>query len=204
MGSTLRHLVVVLGDQLDGHSAAFDGFDPPRDAVLQMEVREEASYVPQHRRRIAFFFAAMRHFRDAQRAAGRTVHYVTLDDPANTGNFAGEVRRWARALAPERLVVLDPGDWRVRRTLQDLGLPIEFRADRHFLCSHEDFNTFLDERPRAILETFYRHMRYRLGVLMDEAGEPVGGAWNFDRENRAASVAVRPRSRLAGGFRPIR
>jgi deoxyribodipyrimidine photolyase-related protein len=68
-------LVLVLGDQLDGASAAFDGFDPNTDAVLQMEVREEASYIPQHKRRLVFFFSAMRHFRDAQRAAGRRVLY---------------------------------------------------------------------------------------------------------------------------------
>ena len=53
-----RQLVIVLGDQLDPHSAACDGFDPARDAILQMEVREEATTVPQHNRRIAFSFAA--------------------------------------------------------------------------------------------------------------------------------------------------
>ena len=47
---TLRHLVLVLGDQLDADSAAFDGFDPGCDAVLMMEVREEAGYIPQNRR----------------------------------------------------------------------------------------------------------------------------------------------------------
>ena len=29
----LRHLVLVLGDQLDAASSAFDGFDPACDAV---------------------------------------------------------------------------------------------------------------------------------------------------------------------------
>ena len=119
---SVRRLVLVLGDQLDGESAAFDGFDPARDAILQMEVREEAEYIPQHKRRLAFFFAAMRHFRDEQRAKGRRVHYAELDDPANRGAFADEIRRWADALAPESLVVLEPGDWRVRQTLAGLGL----------------------------------------------------------------------------------
>jgi deoxyribodipyrimidine photolyase-related protein len=83
---TLRHLVLVLGDHLDAGSAAFDGFDPTRDVILQMEVREEASYIRQHRRRLAFFFAAMRHFREEQGAAGRQVFYSELDDPANHGS----------------------------------------------------------------------------------------------------------------------
>jgi deoxyribodipyrimidine photolyase-related protein len=33
------------------------------------------------------------------------------------------------------------------------------------------------------METFYRGMRRRTGLLM-EGGEPVGGRWNFDAENR--------------------
>ncbi|MFN5685983.1 cryptochrome/photolyase family protein, partial [Bradyrhizobium sp.] len=73
--AAVRHLVVVLGDQLDAESAAFDGFDPAQDVVLQMEVAEEATYVPQHKMRIAYFFAAMRHFRAELEARGRTVHY---------------------------------------------------------------------------------------------------------------------------------
>ena len=180
----LRHLVVVLGDQLDENSAAFDGFDPAQDAILQMEVREEASYIPQNRRRIAFFFAAMRHFRDEQAAKGRIVHYVDMDDPQNTGSLQGEIARYAAAVKPERLIVLEPGDWRVKTLLEQLDLPLEIREDRHFLCSHADFTTFADEHGHAIMETFYRRMRRRLGILMEPDGEPVGGIWNFDHDNR--------------------
>lgn len=183
---TLRHLVIVLGDQLDGQSAAFDGFDPALDAVLQMEVREEATYIPQHKRRIAFFFAAMRHFRDEQRAAGRRVHYSELDEPANRGTLAGEIGRWCGLLRPQRLIVLQPGDWRVQRQLAALGLPVEFRADRHFLCPEEDFAEFVREHPRLVLEQFYRSMRLRLGILIDPDGRPAGGAWNYDAQNRAS------------------
>ena len=106
----------MLGDQLDGESAAFDGFDPAQDAILQMEVREEATYVPQHKRRLAFFFAAMRHFRDEQRALGRRVHYSELDDPDNRGTFGDEFGAGSTPCNPQRLIVLEPGDWRVRRT----------------------------------------------------------------------------------------
>ena len=33
------------------------------------------------------------------------------------------------------------------------------------------------------MEYFYREMRKRTGFLMED-GEPVGGSWNFDAENR--------------------
>lgn len=177
--------MIVLGDQLDGRSAAFDGFDPAQDAILQMELREEATYIPQHKRRLAFFFAAMRHFREEQRADGRRVFYSELDDTANCGNFPEEVRRWADALQPQRLIVLQPGDCRVQEQLAALELRIEFRADRHFLCPNEAFAAFADEHPRLVLESFYRFMRLRLGILIDPDGTPTGGAWNYDEQNRA-------------------
>ncbi len=181
---SLRNLIVVLGDQLDPHSTAFDGFDPGHDAILQMEVREEASYIPQHKKRLAYFFACMRHFRDEQRLAGRRVFYSELDNDENLGNFSDELRRWAQKLMPERLIVLEPGDWRVRKMLRALDLNLEMREDRHFLCSHDEFTSFADKHRHPILETFYRFMRRRLGILMEDNGEPTGGAWNFDHDNR--------------------
>jgi deoxyribodipyrimidine photolyase-related protein len=189
---TVRHLVIVLGDQLDGESAAFDEFDPARDAILQMEVREEATYVPQHKRRLAFFFAAMRHFRDEQRALGRRVHYSELDDPANRGNFRSEIARWVEELQPQRLIMLEPGDWRVREQLRTPGSKVEFHADRHFLCAHETFAEFAEERPRLVLESFYRFMRMRLDILLEPDGKPTGGAWNYDEQNRASFARNRP------------
>jgi deoxyribodipyrimidine photolyase-related protein len=180
---------MVLGDQLDDASAAFDGFDPAQDAIVMMEVREEASYIPQHKRRIAFFFAAMRHFREAQQAGGRQVYYSELDDPRNRGSFSGEIARWVDTTQPECLVVLEPGDFRVRQALEEVGrrlkLPLELRPDRHFLCAPDWFQDFAEEHRSLILETFYRFMRRRLNILIDDFGEPAGGAWNYDRENRA-------------------
>lgn len=188
----IRHLVIVFGDQLDADSAAFDGFDPDHDVVLQMEVMEEASYIPQHKKRIAYFLASMRHFRHELVARGRRVHYVEIDDPSNTGQFETEIARVQRAFRPQRTIALEPGDWRVAEMLRRLPETPEIRTDRHFLCSREEFARFSEQHPRPVLETFYRAMRRKTGLLMDRAGRPVGGAWNFDRENRKAFGKVGP------------
>ena len=75
----LRHLVVVLGDQLDPASAALADFDPTRDAVWMAEVAHEATHAWSTQARIAVFLAAMRQFRDALRARGWRVEYRALD-----------------------------------------------------------------------------------------------------------------------------
>ncbi len=38
-------------------------------------------------------------------------------------------------------------------------------------------------RKRLLMEDFYREARLRHGVLL-EGGEPAGGRWNYDHENR--------------------
>ena len=187
----MRNLILVLGDQLDRNSAAFDGFDAERDAVWMAEVDGEATYLKQHRLRIAVFFSAMRHHRDALRERDVTVHYHELTaDPAadRGGSFREVLRADVGELKPERLVMVEPGDHRVLTDLtaeaEDLGVPLEVRPDGHFLCTTAEFGEWVDSRSGGLLmESFYREMRRRHDVLMD-GGEPVGGTWNLDHDNR--------------------
>lgn len=185
----MRNLVLILGDQLDRNSAALDGFDPACDAVWMAEVAEEATHVWSHKARIAIFLSAMRHYRDWLRSKGYTVHYFALDAPENGGSFASELARAVRQYQPQKLIVVEPGEWRVlqslKQTAQQLSVPLEIRPDRHFLISIDDFKRHATMRKQLRLEFFYREMRLRTGVMMD-GKQPLGGAWNFDAENRKA------------------
>ncbi len=187
-----RALILVLGDQLDRESAVFDGVSREDDAVLMLEVAEEASYVAQHRLRLVLFFSAMRHFRESLRADGLTVHYVELDDDNNRGSLAAELARWIHKARPERVIMSKPGDYRVeqalRATARAEGVTLEVRDDRHFLATPAEFAHFAEGRKRLLMETFYRHMRRSHGVLMD-GDAPRGGRWNYDADNRGSFAA---------------
>jgi deoxyribodipyrimidine photolyase-related protein len=63
-------------------------------------------------------------------------------------------------------------------------IPLEIRPDRTFLCSTDDFNDYAGDHRGLPLESFYRWMRKRLKILVEDDGSPVGGRWNFDTENR--------------------
>ena len=180
-------MVIVLGDQLDHNSAALDGFDKGRDVVWMAEVAEESTHVWSHKARIALFLAAMRHFRNGLYRRGYTVKYRELDDPKNLGNFAAELRDTVKREKPEKLVLTEPGEFRVKEILEntatDLEVPLESLPDRHFLCSREDFAEYAAGRKQLRMEYFYRAMRRKTGVLI-ENGQPTGGKWNYDAENR--------------------
>ena len=192
----LRTLVLVLGDQLDLEASAFDGFEPAQDAVWMAEVDEESTHVWSGKQRIALFLSAMRHFAEALRAAGRPLHYRRLDESGNRGSLATELHASLVALAPERVVMTAPGDWRVLQALQtvvnDAGLKLEIRDDRHFFTTVREFAAHAKGRKSLRLEFFYRELRQRHSVLMED-GEPAGNQWNFDADNRKTFGAAGPR-----------
>lgn len=191
----MRHLVVVLGDQLDLHAAAFDNFDAAHDVVWMAEVAEESTHVWSSQPRTVMFIAAMRHFALALRAAGRTLHYAPLDDPATHGSLQAQLRADIERLRPTGLVMTAPGDWRVLQAIKGVaqaqGLPLEIREDRHFYGSVREFAAHARGRKALRMEYFYREMRKRHGVLM-HGDEPEGGQWNFDADNREAFGAAGP------------
>ena len=115
----LRHLVVVLGDQLDLDASAFDGFNATCDAVWMAEVAEEATHVWSSKPRTVMFLAAMRHFALALRSHldGRPLHYVGLDDPANQTSLQAQLHADIERLRPAGLVMTAPGDWRVLQAI---------------------------------------------------------------------------------------
>lgn len=179
-------LVLVLGDQLDLQSAAFDGFDPLRDVVWMAEVEAESTKVWSVKARIAVFLAAMRHFREALREKGWRVVYHEM---GAYESFVEALRASVRELRPSTLVMVQAGEWGVQRDLEavaaELGVALEVREDRHFLCTTAEFAEHAKGRKQLRMEFFYREMRQRTGVLMEE-GKPAGGEWNFDHDNRGS------------------
>lgn len=184
--TTLR---ILLGDQLTPSISALAGAERASDVMLMMEVAEETGYVPHHKAKLVFVLSAMRHFAAELRAAGFRVEYARLDDPANRGSFTEEVARAVARVRPTRIVATEPGEWRVLEAMRGweraFGLPVEIREDDRFFASRADFARFVEGRASLRMETFYRAMRRRTGLLMAE-GAPEGGAWNYDAENRRA------------------
>ena len=189
MSRAAASLRFILGDQLSRGISSLNGLDPARDVVLMVEVAGEATHVPHHRQKIAFILSAMRHFAAELAAEGVHVDYVRLDDPANTGTFSGELARAVARHRPREVIVTEPGEWRVAQMMQDwreeLPIPVHVRDDTRFLCPRSEFAAWAGERKSLRMEFFYREMRRKIGLLM-EGGEPAGGQWNFDAENRKA------------------
>ena len=177
-------LILVLGDQLDVAHGALKEARPGVDTVLMAEVAEEASYVRHNRHKIAFIFSAMRHFRDDLRERGFEVLYYPYE-----AGIQSLLQAVCSALENTNAKVVrcgEPGEYRLLQEMRQwrLELPLELVEDDRFLAAQKDFVAWAEGRKQLRMEYFYRVMRRKYTILLDENGKPEGGKWNYDSENR--------------------
>ena len=184
----MANLILILGDQLSHRLSALEGADKDNDLVVMAEVHSEASYTNHHRKKLVFIFSAMRHFADALEEDGWRVHYQRYhpDNPAQS--IEQVIAELAREYQPERVITTECGEWRLHEQIsrwhKTLGIPVEIRPDTRFVCNIDEFARWAEGRKQLRMEFFYREMRKKTGLLMTSEGQPEGGQWNFDTDNR--------------------
>ena len=177
---------MILGDQLNSHHTWFQRVDPMVTYLL-MEIRQETDYVKHHIQKVVGFFAAMRSFADWLSESGHRVQYLHLNDPDNRQSFEDNIRQIIKKEKITRFEYLLPDEYRLDRQLETIasGLPVPYaiRDTEHFICRRNDVNRMFQGKKRFLMESFYRKMRRKHDILM-ENGKPSGGKWNFDQSNR--------------------
>lgn len=180
----LNRLILILGDQLDLQGSALKDFNAKNDEIIMIESINEAQYVWSHKAKIALFLSAMRHFAQALEERQYPLTYIK----ESTLPIVEVLRQQLIHKKISRLVYVLPGEWRLKVAItelaQDLSLELEMREDEHFFCSRQDFVNWTAGKKELRLEYFYRLMRKTHGILVDADGNPEGGQWNFDQDNR--------------------
>jgi deoxyribodipyrimidine photolyase-related protein len=181
---TPKRLVLILGDQLDLEGTALKNFNFDTDEVFMVESIDEAQYVWSHQAKIALFLSAMRHFAQSLRAQKYPITYLE-NEPLSI------VEALKKKLQQDNigyLICVEPGEWRLKKQIEelarDLSVTLEMREDEHFFCSHQEFIDWAANKKELRLEYFYRLMRKTHHILVDADGNPEGGQWNFDQDNR--------------------
>lgn len=186
------NLIFIFGDQLSLEISSLAKVNKANDIILMCEVQAEAVAVKHHKKKIVFVFSAMRHFAAVLTRLGYKVRYVKIDEAENTQSFEGEITRAVNECCPEQLLMTQPSEHRVREIVKALPSSLECAVkvlpDDRFLCTPSEFKEWAQGRKQFRMEYFYRFLRRKYGVLMD-GDKPVGGAWNYDKENRSPAKA---------------
>jgi|688.fasta_scaffold01649_14 deoxyribodipyrimidine photolyase-related protein len=175
MAAKLERIVYVPFDHLNFDRGALKTADPAKDAVVLVESKRMTAGHPWHKERLFFLISAARHFAAEAEAKGFTVRYIKAETTIHGLTAA------RKEFGELPIVCAEPSSFKQFAQLQEFG--VEFIANDLFLTSREDFALWAGKQKRFVMENFYRAQRVRLDVLM-KSGEPVGGRWNYDDENR--------------------
>ena len=179
-----KRLVLILGDQLDLQGAALQDFNRDTDEIIMVESSNEAQYVWSHKAKVALFLSAMRHFAIELEGQKYPLTYIKQ----STSSIIEVLREQLQKKGIKRLVCTEPGEWRLKIAIeqmaQELNLDLDMREDNHFYCTHQEFLAWAANKKELRLEYFYRLMRKTHHILLDANGDPEGGQWNFDQDNR--------------------
>ena len=168
-------IIYIPFDHLHRGYGALKNANPKADVIAMIESARMTSGRAWHPMRLFFLISSARHFAEMLRSEGFEVHYekapTTIDG----------LKR-IQALAPGLpIICAEPSSFKQYAALKEFG--VAFVPNDFFLTSRTDFSLWAGAQKSYLMENFYRAQRVRLNILV-EGAKPIGGSWNFDKENR--------------------
>lgn len=183
----MKRLILILGDQLSSNLSSLSYADASSDHIAMAELGDELAYTTHHVKKVALIFSAMRHFFTELQSQGWQGFYQEYSSESEVQSFAQWVLLLHERHNYDEVVVTCPSEYRVQQHFDNLAekldIPLTVLPDTRYMSSPEYFKKWAAGRKTLRMEYFYREMRKQTGLLM-EAGKPVGGQWNFDKDNR--------------------
>ncbi|QRR03304.1 cryptochrome/photolyase family protein [Dyadobacter sandarakinus] len=162
--------------------------NPAVAADREIWLIEEPLYFQQfkfHKQKIRHHRATMQFYKDYLEKHKYRVTYIEAHDPH------ADVRKLVPHLKTKDVAHIHyvdlTDDWlsrRLTRTAQQAGLELSEYPTPMFINSREDLEMYFMNKKRYFQADFYTYQRQKQKILVDENGEPEGGRWSFDTENR--------------------
>jgi deoxyribodipyrimidine photolyase-related protein len=171
----MKRIIYLAFDHLHRDFGALKQANSADDVIALVESARMTTGRNWHKERLFFLISSARHFAQSLREEGFTVEYVKAATTIDGLNIISDKHQSLPIISAE------PSSIRQFAALKEYG--VSFVENDFFLTPRSLFHSWASEQKSYLMESFYRKQRTRLNILMD-GKEPIGGAWNFDKENR--------------------
>ncbi len=141
---------------------------------------------PFHKSKIVFHRASMKYHQNLLESMGVKTEYI------DASSELSDIRRLIPHLAGKgikQINFVDPtDDWlsrRLKESAQEHKVECSELESPLFINKPGDLQDFFRKnKTRFFQTTFYKQQRRKHNVLIEENGDPFGGKWSFDQDNR--------------------
>jgi len=171
----MQRILYIPFDHLHRSHGVLASANPASDVIAMVESERMTTGRNWHPERLYFLISSARHFAKALRDEGFTVEYIKAPTTIDGLNAIKEKH------GDLPIHCAEPSSHKQFEQLQKYNAT--FVENDFFLTPRATFNKWASAQKTFLMENFYRAQRIALNILVD-GNKPVGGAWNFDKENR--------------------
>ena len=188
---TSKDLLVLLGNQLF-----------PIDEIKKLDTNQIfmaedynlCTYEKHHKLKILMFLCAMREKRDELIKNHFNVFYSEINNDDFSIPYEEKLKKYIINNKISHIKFFEIEDKffenRMKIFSKENNLEITFYQSPMFIESREEFKKYASNKKSLSHANFYKSIRKKLNILIDENQMPVGGKWSFDEENRKKFLKI--------------
>ena len=179
-------LFLILGNQLFPVSN-FEEFR--NDHIFYMaEDYELCSYEKHHKLKILLFLSSMRSHADQLKKKKFKLEYKKIDSNDFKKDYLEKIKKFIKTKRIKEITSFEIEDKFFEKKIESFIKKNDLIWNKikspMFLNSRAEFNDYLSKNKKPFMSTFYKTTRQKLNILMKNDGNPEGGKWSFDEDNR--------------------
>ena len=175
------NLLILLGNQLFHESEI--RLAKPR-TIFMTEDYDLCTYEKHHKLKILMFLTAMREKYDELRKNGFDVIYYDMTHQSFKDPFENKLKNILTKTGLKNLVMFEIEDKNFERRMTEFSknhsIDLQFIPSPMFLINRSEFKSYNDKSKKIQMGTFYREVRTKYNLLVDQEMKPLGGKWSFD------------------------
>ena len=158
------------------------------DNIFMAEDLGLCTYEKHHKLKILIFLAAMREKRDELQLSHCNVEYLDIEHQNFGQTYEEKLAGHVVVNGITELIVFEIEDKefeaRIEAFAEQQNLALTILPSPMFLLDREEFLAFNGKSKVLRMGNFYKEVRKKLNLLMDDKQKPLGGKWSFDEDNR--------------------
>ena len=180
----MKVLRIVFADQLSLSNLALNNLNND-DFLLFYEPLDTFYEIRHHKHKITLLISSLRKLVTKVKHTNILHHKITKKNNQNLKDALFEIVDKNNI---NKIMVSKPSDFKIYKDLlffsQSNNIELEILEDKKFISNVEDFTDWASDKKTRIQEYYYRWLRKKYNIFMNQEGKPIGDKWNFDKDNR--------------------
>ena len=180
----MKVLRIVFADQLSLSNLAINNINKD-DFLLFYEPLDTFYEIRHHKHKITLLISSLRKLVAKVKHTNILHHKITKKNNQNLKDALFEIVDRNNI---NKIMVSKPSDFKIYKDLlffsQSNNIELEILEDKKFISNVEDFTDWASDKKTRIQEYYYRWLRKKYNIFMNQEGKPIGDKWNFDKDNR--------------------